>query len=59
MNDEPLSGLLRQAIITTEKKLMVFSGSIWKYCPDTVRSTGLYVIFYQGDPIYHGTRVPV
>ena len=26
--------------------------------PDTDRSTGAYIIFYQGGPIDHGTHVP-
>ena len=33
--------------------------SSWKDCPDTGRSTGAYIIFYQGGPIDHGTHVPV
>ena len=37
---------------------MVFSDSSWKYCPDHGRSTGLYVVFYQGGPIDHCTHVP-
>ena len=37
---------------------MDFYGSIWKDCPDTVRSTGAYIIFYQGGPIDHGTYLP-
>ena len=38
---------------------MVFSDSSWQDCPDTGRSTGAYIIFYQGGPIDHGTHVPV
>ena len=38
---------------------MVSSDSSWKDCPDTGRSTGAYIVFYQGGPIYHGTHVPV
>ena len=38
---------------------MDFSDYIWKYCPDTGRSTGAYIIFYQGGTIDHGTYVPV
>ena len=38
---------------------MVLSDYSWKYCPYTVRSTGAYIIFYQGVPIDHGTHVPV
>ena len=37
---------------------MAFSDSSWKDCPDTGRSTGAYIIFYQGGPIEHGTHVP-
>ena len=37
---------------------MDFSDSSWKDFPDTGRSTGAYIIFYQGVPIDHGTHVP-
>ena len=37
---------------------MGFSDSSWQDCPDTGRSTGAYIIFYQGGTIYHGTHVP-
>ena len=37
---------------------MVFSGSRWQDCSDTVRSTGEYIVFYQGVPIDHFTHVP-
>ena len=37
---------------------MKFSYSSWKDCPYTGRSTGAYIIFYQGGPIEHGTNVP-
>ena len=59
MNDAPVTDLLRQASIKTENHLMAFSDSSWQYCPDTGRSTGAYIIFYQGVPIDHGTHVPV
>ena len=59
MNDAPVSDLLKQASIKTDNHLMAFSDSIWKYCPDTGRSTGPYIIFYQGGPIDHVTHVPV
>ena len=36
---------------------MEFSGSSWQDCPDTRRSTGAYIIFYQGGTIDHGTHV--
>ena len=58
MNDAPVTDLLRQATIKTENHLIDFSGSSWKYCPDTGRSTVTYIIFDQGGPIEHGTHVP-
>ena len=59
MNGAPVTDLLRQASIKTENHLMAFSDSSWQDCPDTGRSTGEYIIFYQGGPIDHGTHVPV
>ena len=58
MNDAPVSDLLRQGSIKTENQLMAFSGYSWQDCPDTGRSTGAYIIFYQGGPIDHGTHIP-
>ena len=58
MNDAPVTGLLRQVSIKTENHLMYFSDSSWKDCPDTGRSILVYIIFYQGGPIDHGTHVP-
>ena len=58
MNDAPVSDLFRQASIKTENHLMDFSDSIWQDFPDTFRSTGEYIIFYQGGKIDHGTNVP-
>ena len=49
---------MRQDSIKTENHLMVFSDSSWQNCPDTGRSTGAYIIFYQGVPIEHGKHVP-
>ena len=48
MKDSPVTDLLRQAIIKTDNHLMAFSDSSWRYFPDTGRSTGAYIIFYQG-----------
>ena len=58
INDAPGTDLLRQANIETKNHLMTFSDSSWQDCPDTGRSTGAYIIFYQGGPIDHGTHVP-
>ena len=38
---------------------MYFYDYSWQYCPYTGISTGTYVIFYQGEPIDHGTHVSV
>ena len=53
----PVTDLLRQTNIKTKNHLMAFSYSSWQDCPDTGRSTGLYIILYQGGPIYHRTYV--
>ena len=54
----PVTHLLRQASIKTENHFMDFSDSSWQDCPYTGRSTGAYIIFYQGGTIDHGTHVP-
>ena len=56
--DAPLSDRLIQASINTDNKLMTFYDSSWKDFPDTGRSTGEYIIFYQGGTIDYGTHVP-
>ena len=53
LNDAPVTDLLIQDIIKTKNHLIDFSGSCWQDCPDTGRSTGAYIIFYQGGPIDH------
>ena len=58
MNDASVSDLLRQASIKTENHLMDFSDYSWQGCPDTGRSTGACIIFYQRGTIDHGTHVP-
>ena len=57
MEDATLSDLLIKANIKTENQLIVFSDPSWQDCPDTGRSTGVYILFYQGGPIYHGPCV--
>ena len=59
LNDAPVTDILRQANIKTKNHLIDFSDSSWQDCPDTGRSIGAYIIFYQGGPIDHGTHVPV
>ena len=58
LNDAPVTDLLRQTNINTKNHLMPFSDSSWQDFPDTGRSTGAYIIFYQCGPIDHGTHVP-
>ena len=58
LNDAPVTDLLRQANIKTNNHSMDFPDSSWKDFPDTGRSIGAYIIFYQGGPIDHSTHVP-
>ena len=58
LNYAPVTDLSRQANIKTENHLMDFLDYSWQDCPDTGRSTGAYIIFYQGGTIDHGTHVP-
>ena len=58
MNNAPVSDLLRQASIETKNHLMDFSDFSWQDFPDTGRSIGAYIIFFQGGPIEHVTHVP-
>ena len=58
MEDAPLSDRSRQDNIKTENQLIAFSGSGWQDFPYTDRSTGSYIIFYQGGPIENITHVP-
>ena len=37
---------------------MVFSDSIWHDFPDTIRSTVVYIVFYQGVTIDNFIHVP-
>ena len=57
LNDAPVTDILRQSNIKTNNSLMAFSDSSWQDCPDTERSTGAYIILYQGGPIHHGTHI--
>ena len=57
LNDAPVTYILRQANIKTKNNLMDFYDSSWQDCPETGRSIGAYIIFYQGGPIEHGTHV--
>ena len=58
MKDAPLSDLSRTANTKTDNQLMELSDYSSQDFPDTGRSTRECIIFYQGDPIDHGTLVP-
>ena len=58
LNDAPVTDLLKQANNNTNNNLMAFSDSSWQDFPDTGRTVGAYIIYYQGGPINHGTHVP-
>ena len=58
IKDAPISYLLIKVRIITEKQLIMFSDLIWQNCKDTDRSIGAYIVFYQGETIYHFTHVP-
>ena len=57
IDDAPVSDLWRQASIKNEIHLMAFSDFSCRFCPDTGRSIGAYIIFYQGGTIDHVTHV--
>ncbi|MGH7954596.1 MAG: reverse transcriptase domain-containing protein, partial [Gloeomargaritales cyanobacterium] len=56
--DAPVTKLLQDRNINIKRDLFAFSDSSWQDCPDTARSTGSYLIFYQGGVIDHSTFVP-
>ena len=58
LNHATLTDILIQDNIKTKNHLMSFSDSSWQDCPDTGRSTGACIIFYQCGPIDRGTHVP-
>ena len=57
-NYAPVTDILRQSNIKTKNQLMDFSDSSRQDCPDNGRSTGAYIILYQGGQIDHGTHLP-
>ena len=48
-----------QKVSTMKHALQGSSDSSWQDCPDTGRSIGAFIIFFQGGPIDHGKHVPV
>ena len=59
LNDALVTDIFRQDNIKTKNHLMFFSDFSWQDFPETGRSTGAYIIFYQGGTIDHCTHVPV
>ena len=55
LNDAPVTDILRQANNKTKNHLMDFSDSSWQYCPDTVISTGAYIMGGDNDIIHTST----
>ena len=49
---------MRQANIKTKNHLMAFSEYSRQDFPDNGRSTGAYIILYQGGTIDNGTNIP-
>ena len=58
IENAPLSDLLIHTIIKTDNQWIVFFDSSWQDCSYNDSSTGAYIVFYQGGPIYHCTHVP-
>ncbi|MGH7954479.1 MAG: hypothetical protein ACREOZ_00810, partial [Gloeomargaritales cyanobacterium] len=54
----PVTKLLRDHEIPSQRDLYSFSDSSWQDCPDSGRSTGSYIIFYQGGVVDHSSFVP-
>ncbi|MGH7973945.1 MAG: reverse transcriptase domain-containing protein [bacterium] len=58
LEEAPVTKLLKEHNITPRRALFSFSDSSWQDCPDTGRSTGSNVIFYQGGVVDHSSFVP-
>ena len=58
IEDSTIYDLLIQDDINIYNHFMVLYDYIWQDCPDNVRSTGAYIVFYQGILIDHLKHVP-
>ncbi|MGH7954439.1 MAG: reverse transcriptase domain-containing protein [Gloeomargaritales cyanobacterium] len=58
LQDAPVTKLLQDNNITPRRDLFSFSDSSWQDCPDTGRSTGSYLVFYQGGVVDHSSFIP-
>ena len=59
IKDAPVSDMLIHTSYKTEKKLTDLYDCSWQDCPETGRSTGAYIVFYQGGKVDYGTQFPV
>jgi hypothetical protein len=55
----PVYKMLKDNNITPKRKMFTFSDSSWDDDHDTSRSTGGYLIFYQGGVIDHSSNLPI
>ncbi|MGH3054284.1 MAG: Ty1/Copia family ribonuclease HI, partial [Gaiellaceae bacterium] len=58
VNDSPVTKLLYENKIGTLRSLLAFSDSSWQDCPTSGRSTGSFLIYYQGGVVDHALFVP-
>jgi hypothetical protein len=54
----PIYKMLKQNDIQPSRNLFTFTDSSWDDDPDTSRSTGGYLIFYQGGVVDHSSNMP-
>ena len=58
VEDAPVWKLLTQVDTKLDNYIISFSDSSWQDCIDTGKSTGSYIILYQGGVIDHASLVP-
>ena len=59
IEDAPIYKMLRENKITPSRKLFTFTDSSWDDDFNTSRSTGGYIIFYQGGVVDHSSNMPI
>jgi hypothetical protein len=59
IEDAPIYKMLKENKITPSRKLFTFTDSSWDDDFDTSRSTGGYIIFYQGGVVDHSSNMPI
>ena len=58
IENSPVHQMLKMNNITPSRNLFTFSDSSWDDDHDTSRSTGGYMIFYQGGVVDHSSNMP-